>query len=130
MIPASIIVGIVRPIPQMSIAVCWVAEIVEISSPSPRDAPTKISDVRQSRAKLPFIGTSITKRAKSIMVMKLMIEITKYGMSLLMTIHTGRTGETSTSSSVPNSFSRTIETAVIIVHISISINPITPGTKL
>ena len=49
---------------------------------------------------------------------------------MLITIHTGRTGETSTNSIVPNSFSRTMETEVIIEHISIRINPITPGTKL
>ena len=45
-------------------------------------------------------------------------------------IQNGLTGETSTSSSVPVSFSLTIDTAVIMEQISIRINPMTPGTKL
>ncbi len=47
-----------------------------------------------------------------------------------MIIQNGLTGDTSTSSSVPNSFSLTMDTAVIIEHISIKIRPMTPGTKL
>ena len=42
----------------------------------------------------------------------------------------GRTGETSNTSIVPISFSRTMETDVIMAQISIRIKPITPGTKL
>ena len=51
-------------------------------------------------------------------------------MSLLIIIQAGRTGDTRTSSIVPNSFSRTMETAVIMEHISMRIRPMTPGTKL
>ena len=39
-------------------------------------------------------------------------------------------GDTNRTSIVPVSFSRTMEMEVIIAQISISINPITPGTKL
>lgn len=68
-IPANIMVGIVSPIPQISKAVCWVDAIVEISSPSPSDVPTKINDARERMAKLPFIGTLITNLESSRIVM-------------------------------------------------------------
>ena len=42
----------------------------------------------------------------------------------------GRIGEASRISMVPVSFSRTIETLVIIAQMSINTTPITPGTKL
>ena len=42
----------------------------------------------------------------------------------------GRMGDTSSTSIVPVSFSRTMEMAVIMAQMSISISPITPGTKL
>ena len=45
-------------------------------------------------------------------------------------IKIGRMGDTNRTSIVPVSFSRTMEMEVIIAQISISISPITPGTKL
>ena len=42
----------------------------------------------------------------------------------------GLTGETSRTSIVPVSFSRTMEMEVIMAQISIRISPMTPGTKL
>lgn len=45
-------------------------------------------------------------------------------------IKIGRMGDTNRTSIVPVSFSRTMEMEVIIAQISISINPITPGTKI
>jgi hypothetical protein len=45
-------------------------------------------------------------------------------------MYIGLTGETSKTSIVPVSFSLTIEMEVIMAHISIIINPITPGTNV
>ena len=45
-------------------------------------------------------------------------------------IHIGFTGDTSSSSIVPVSFSLTIDTDVIIEHIIMRMSPMTPGTKL
>ena len=45
-------------------------------------------------------------------------------------MRSGRTGETSNTSIVPLSFSRTIDTEVISAQISMNINPMIPGTKL
>ena len=64
------------------------------------------------------------------MLAKFTADRAKYGISLLNMTQSGLTGETSRSSSVPVSFSLTMETAVIIEQMSISISPITPGTKL
>ena len=64
------------------------------------------------------------------MLMKFTADRAKYGISLLNMTQSGLTGETSRSSSVPVSFSLTMETAVIIEQMSIRISPITPGTKL
>ena len=47
-----------------------------------------------------------------------------------MMIINGLTGETSSTSIVPFSFSRTIEMEVIIAHTSISSIPMMAGTKL
>ena len=46
------------------------------------------------------------------------------------TIRIGRTGETSSTSIVPVSFSRTIDTEVMIAQMTMKINPMMPGTKL
>lgn len=42
----------------------------------------------------------------------------------------GRTGETSSTSIVPVSFSRTIDTEVMMAQIRMKISPMMPGTKL
>ena len=42
----------------------------------------------------------------------------------------GRTGDTSSTSMVPVSFSRTMEMEVIMAQISIMMSPMMPGTKL
>jgi len=49
---------------------------------------------------------------------------------LATTIRSGRTGDTSNTSMVPVSFSRTIDTEVIMAQINMNINPMSPGTKL
>lgn len=54
----------------------------------------------------------------------------KYGTIFPNIIVRGRTGDTSKRSIVPDSFSLTIDTDVIMAHISIKIMPIMPGTKL
>ena len=64
------------------------------------------------------------------MLAKFRTESSRYGTSLLRMTHSGFTGDTSRSSRVPVSFSFTMETAVIMEHISIRIRPMTPGTKL
>ena len=46
------------------------------------------------------------------------------------TIRNGRTGDTSSTSIVPVSFSRTIDTEVIMAQINMKIIPMIPGTKL
>ena len=45
-------------------------------------------------------------------------------------IRNGLTGETSSTSIVPDSFSRTIETEVIMAQTRMKISPMIPGTKL
>ena len=47
-----------------------------------------------------------------------------------MIIINGLTGETSSTSIVPRSFSRTMDIEVIIAHTSISSMPMMAGTKL
>ena len=46
------------------------------------------------------------------------------------TTFSGRTGDTSSTSIVPVSFSRTIDTEVIMAQIRMKIMPMMPGTKL
>ena len=45
-------------------------------------------------------------------------------------MHAGDSGDAKSTSIVPVSFSRTIDTLLIITHTSMSTMPITPGTKL
>ena len=45
-------------------------------------------------------------------------------------IRMGRTGDTSSTSIVPVSFSRTIDTEVIMAQIRMKMSPMIPGTKL
>ena len=130
MMPDSIMVGIVSPIPHSSIAVCCVLEMTDTSSPSPSDEPTKTSDTRDSSVRLPWIGTPMTKWARSRTLTKLTTDRARYGIILERIIQNGLTGDTRSSSSVPVSFSFTMDTAVIIEQISIRIKPMTPGTKL
>ena len=54
----------------------------------------------------------------------------KYGISFPSIIVAGLTGDTSSRSIVPFSFSRTIDTEVMMAHISMKIIPMIPGTKL
>ena len=54
----------------------------------------------------------------------------KYGISFPRITARALTGETSSRSIVPVSFSLTMETEVIIAHIRMKIIPIMPGTKL
>ena len=64
------------------------------------------------------------------MVVRIANASTKYGATLAIIIINGRTGDTSSSSIVPRSFSRTIEIEVIMAQTSISNMPRMAGTKL
>jgi len=55
--------------------------------------------------------------------------MTTYGTTLPTTIATGCSGETSSISIVPVSFSRVIEMAVIIAETMVSTSAMSPGTK-
>ena len=72
----------------------------------------------------------MTKWARSRTLTKLTTDRARYGIILERMIQNGLTGDTRSISSVPVSFSFTMDTAVIIEQISIRIKPMTPGTKL
>lgn len=57
-------------------------------------------------------------------------ESKKYSTSFEMMTRAGFKGDMSSTSILPCSFSRTMETLVIIAQISIKISPSKPGTKL
>ena len=60
MIPENIMVGIVSPIPQISIAVFWLEEMTDTRIPIAREATTNTRAASESNARLPLTGTSIT----------------------------------------------------------------------
>ena len=97
----------------------------------PRASETRMNSrpSTSSSARLPRSGTLNTSRASAITPSTLTNPTTRYGATLPTMICQGRSGETSSVSSVPVSFSRVSEIAVISDDTIVSTNAIRPGTN-
>src|SRR5690606_1503085 len=102
----------------------------EISIPSDKQVIINSALASYNNSKDPATESPNTNLLNSKMLVTLISDNNKYGIALVTTIISGCTGETSKTSIVPRSFSRTIDTAVIITQTSIRMSAITPGTKL
>jgi hypothetical protein len=102
---------------------------VEISTPSARRREHEEQLSASSSARLPRTGTPKTAAAIATTVTALTKPRTRYGSTLPTMICHGRSGETSSTSIVPISFSRVSEIAVISAQTIVSTKAIRPGTK-
>ena len=116
--------------PEISIATSCLATRVDIRIPIDSDTSMNSSDTSTTHIRLPDIGTLIRNTDRQSTISRMKAETTKYGIALASITEKGFTGETSSTSIVPLSFSRTMDTEVIIAHTSMRIMPMTPGTKL
>ncbi len=101
----------------------------EIRMPSESETRMNSSPSASSRARLPRSGTLKMSRASMITPMTDTKPIRRYGATLPTMMCHGRRGETSSVSSVPISFSRVSEMAVINDEMIVSTNAISPGTN-
>ena len=123
----------------------WVGSIVINIAPSiatrcdevraemrmPRESATRMnsSPSASSRSMLPRIGTAKTSRASASTSSTLVKPMSRYGATLPTMICHGRSGDTSSASRVPLSFSRVSERAVMRAPMMFSTSAISPGTK-
>ena len=128
--PERRIVGSIIPTKEIKIAACMLLAMVEISIPTDRLSIIYNIDSASSSIILPLTESPNTSHERISIRITLMKERRKYGTTLPRIICIGRRGETSSTSMVPNSFSRVIVTDVMRAHISISIMVITPGTNM
>src|ERR1035437_7464707 len=130
MYPLNNIVGNIIPIKEINIADCCEEVTVEINNP--KESAVIINNVlSKTRSKiLPLIGRSSAYTLSKSMAVRLTSERNKYGIAFEMITIKGFIGDTNNISIVPISFSRTIETEVIITQTSNNTMAMTPGTKL
>ena len=128
--PLSIIVGSMVPTKAINIAVCWLSVTIDITIPSKRLVMMKMMLIANSKSRLPLMGKSRTLTLRIRIEIKIIIDKIKYGIALAKIIMYGFIGDTSRTSMVPISFSRTIAMAVIKTQMIKRIKAITPGTKL
>ena len=117
--PERSMTGIISPIPDTSMAATWVFTTLEISSPSDNARKINITDTKNSRDRLPAIGTPRTYTERRSMVIRFTSDSVKYGVTLERIIYIGLIGETRRISIVPFSFSRTMLTEVIMETLAI-----------
>src|ERR1035437_2354744 len=106
------------PTRESDMAPCWVLAPVETSRPRERQVIMYMMLTAYNRRRLPLIGKSNAYTLRIRITVKLMIERTRYGTALARITKMGLKGDTSNTSMVPNSFSRTMEMDVIITHTS------------
>ena len=75
--PDSSMMGIIKPIPEASMAAIWLFTKVEMSSPKDKAKKINRKEVRISSRKFPAIGTPRTYTERSNMVVRLSIESRK-----------------------------------------------------
>ena len=128
--PESITTGISSTMAERSRATSCVCATLDISSPNESASSMYITLTMTIQNSEPASGTPSTKRAISSMVTRMAKASNRYGTALAMITISGRTGDTSSTSIVPRSFSRTMLIEVIMAQISISNMPMMAGTKL
>ena len=127
--PDSSMVGSIVPTIAPNIATRCDDVRAEMRMPSDSDTRMNSSPSARSSVRLPRSGTSKTRRASTMTQMTDTKPMTRYGATLPTTICHGRSGDTSSVSSVPVSFSRVSEIAVISEEMIVSTNAISPGTN-
>ena len=86
-------------------------------------------DAASSSVTLPRTGTPNTMAASASVVSAFTNASARYGATFPTTICAGRSGDTSSTSIVPRSFSRAMEIAVISAETRVRTNASRPGTK-
>src|SRR5690606_36230611 len=128
-IPDSSVLGSMVPTIAPSIAAR--CDVVRAAISTPRARPTMAYSTlaESSSVRLPRNGTRNTSQAARSADTTLTIARNRYGTTLPTIICHGRSGDTSRTSSVPRSFSRDREFAVMSAVTSVRTSAMSPGTK-
>ena len=128
--PVSNNVGSIMPIKEAVMAACCVFALMDNNSPIDKDVKINKVLANVNNKILPRTRRSKKTELKMSIMKRFTIEIRKLGVNFAIMIYNGLNGDTNNTSMVPNSFSFTMATDVIMVHTSINTKAITPGTKL